>query len=671
MHMFREQAKTQSLMVSSHSADQVSPDVQIGNEPPMLGGDRKSAPDRREVSLRWLSGTALTGLTSTILMSAALFAALDGRELLAVPAEVATSDQLGLLSEDEVAEKGPRVYTATALKAELSDRRRMSVSMVTRVGDSDVIRTKPFEHVQIALAAGHSTDKTYPAFNPLNIFSDGSEPETVEEDGQSIIYGANVETEVEVRIADFSFSDDIPADSLALSDTEAEEIVRETAAILTDGTVQLASLHYVDPFRFGIADPGLASGLGLASAARIVPENMSVAARENKGKSSFLAFDEDLIELSDAGDIAPILEETGYGRAPGMAAALETLLRAKTLKAGHAIRLGLQETGNGAEIVRASVYSGTNHQLTIALNDRRQYVPAPEPVDPGVMRQREGGAEIPVVAGRDMPSAYDAIYASVLSYELPESMAADIVRMVAADVDFRSPIRPTDRLELFFAVPEDTGVEAQDHELLFVEASFGGPVRTFYRFRSSDGVVDYYDGEGRSARQFLLRNPVPNGKFRSPFGKRKHPILGYVRMHWGVDWAAPRGTPIIAPGNGVVTKAGWVSGYGKQTVIRHANGYETSYSHQSKFAKGIGKGARVRQGQVIGYIGTTGLSTGPHLHYELAVNGNRVDPMRVRLPKGRVLAGDDLQAFLSERDRINALLGKDSEDPTVVAQVSE
>ena len=316
--MVRKEANSQSLMVASHSADHASPDIEIGNEPPMLDGDRKSAPDRREVSLRWLSGTALTGLTSTILMSAALFAALDGRELLAVPAEVATSDQLGLLSEEEVAEKGPRVFTATTLKAELSDRRRMDVSMVTRVGDSDVIRTKPFEHVQIALAAGHSTDKTYPAFNPLNIFSDGAEPETVEEDGQSLIYGANVETEVEVRIADFSFNDDIPADSLALSDSEAEEIVRETAAILTDGTVQLASLHYVDPFRFGIADPGLASGLGLASAARIVPENMSVAARENKGESGFLAFDEDLIELNDAGDITPLLEETGYGKAPGI-----------------------------------------------------------------------------------------------------------------------------------------------------------------------------------------------------------------------------------------------------------------------------------------------------------------------------------------------------------------
>ena len=148
---------------------------------------------------------------------------------------------------------------------------------------------------------------------------------------------------------------------------------------------------------------------------------------------------------------------------------------------------------------------------------------------------------------------------------------------------------------------------------------------------------------------------------------RRHPILGYSRMHWGVDWSAPRGTPIIAPGNGTVVKAGWSNGYGKQTIIQHANGYKTSYSHQTKFASGIKPGAKVRQGQIIGYVGTTGLSTGPHLHYEMWVNNTRVDPMRVRLPQGKVLGGSDLEAFKRERDRINALLKKGDEN-TVLAQ---
>jgi murein DD-endopeptidase MepM/ murein hydrolase activator NlpD len=139
---------------------------------------------------------------------------------------------------------------------------------------------------------------------------------------------------------------------------------------------------------------------------------------------------------------------------------------------------------------------------------------------------------------------------------------------------------------------------------------------------------------------------------------RRHPILGYTRMHSGVDWAARTGTPIMASGNGTVVYADWKSGYGRHIRIRHANGYETSYSHMSGFARGVHEGTRVRQGQIIGYIGSTGLSTGPHLHYEVLVNGRTVDPMRIRLPRGRVLDGRMLAAFEKERGRIDALMNR-------------
>ena len=193
-------------------------------------------------------------------------------------------------------------------------------------------------------------------------------------------------------------------------------------------------------------------------------------------------------------------------------------------------------------------------------------------------------------------------------------------------------------------------------------------MHTFYRFQMEGGAVDYFDQDGRSAKQFLLRNPVPNGQFRSGFGGRRHPILGYTRLHTGVDWSAPRGTPIIASGNGIVEKAGWAGGYGRQTIIRHSNGYETSYNHQSAIARGVVPGARVRQGQVIGYVGSTGLATGDHLHYELMVNGRKVDPMRVRLPVGRVLKGGDLEAFKRERKRIDDLLRQEDKDGLKVAR---
>ena len=142
---------------------------------------------------------------------------------------------------------------------------------------------------------------------------------------------------------------------------------------------------------------------------------------------------------------------------------------------------------------------------------------------------------------------------------------------------------------------------------------------------------------------------------RSGFGLRKHPILGSVRQHTGVDWAAPLGTPIYASGNGTVEKVGWESGYGKYVKLRHSNGYETAYGHMTAFAKGIVAGGRVRQGQVIGFVGSTGLSTGPHLHYEILVNGRFVDPMRIRLPRGRALDGPMLATFEKERDRLDGL----------------
>ena len=173
-----------------------------------------------------------------------------------------------------------------------------------------------------------------------------------------------------------------------------------------------------------------------------------------------------------------------------------------------------------------------------------------------------------------------------------------------------------------------------------------------------DGLVDYYDETGKSAKKFLVRKPVLSGIMRSGFGLRRHPILGYTKMHTGVDWAAASGTPIYASGNGTVEKVGWESGYGKYVRIRHTNGYETAYGHMTAYARGIDEGTRVRQGQVIGFVGSTGLSTGSHLHYEILVNGRFVDPMRIKLPRGRVLEGQMLASFEKERERLEGIMAR-------------
>jgi murein DD-endopeptidase MepM/ murein hydrolase activator NlpD len=428
----------------------------------------------------------------------------------------------------------------------------------------------------------------------------------------------------------------------------------------------VAALHYVDPERFGnsFATQALAGSYGV----RIVPENVSVAPREDTDETA-MAFAEEIIPFRADREITDALADSGYAGsdATAMAEAIAKMLNATTLKAGTVLRVGLEIRGDAARVVRTSVYNRTEHLLTIALNDHRQYVTTNEPEhNPELLMAFDDSA--PVARGT-LPTAYDGIYQAAYSYGMSRDMTKRLIKLLASDVDFQSRLNPSDRLEVLFSEPDSENHASDDSQLLYVAASFGGTTRNFYRFQMQDGTFDYFDGEGRSAKQFLLRNPLPNGKFRSGFGGRRHPILGYTRMHTGVDWSAPTGTPIIASGNGIVEKAGWTAGYGKQTIIRHANGYKTSYNHQSGFAKGVVPDARVRQGQVIGYVGSTGLSTGAHLHYELIVNGTKVDPMRVRLPVGRTLSGDELTAFKQEKGRIDDLLKEETGNGLKVASV--
>ena len=270
-----------------------------------------------------------------------------------------------------------------------------------------------------------------------------------------------------------------------------------------------------------------------------------------------------------------------------------------------------------------------------------------------------------------MPHVYEALYETALEQQIPKSLIDELVRIFAFDVDFQARVSPGDALEVFHSMPDPADKEARDGEVLFAALTLGGVTKRFYRYRTGDdGVVDYYDEEGKSAKKFLMRKPMSLGIIRSGFGWRVHPILGYRRLHTGVDYAAPRMTPIMAAGNGIVEKAGPTSGYGNFVLLRHTNGYETGYGHQSSFAKGIVPGARVRQGQIIGYVGSTGLSTGPHLHFEIRVNGSPVDPLRIRLPRGRVLEGELLGGFERERERIDALLATPGATPAKVASAA-
>ncbi|GGB13509.1 peptidase M24 [Brucella endophytica] len=637
--------------------------IDPGNEPPLITDGRRGPPDRREISARWLAGTFLTGITSSMLMGVALFAALDGREQLATPPELLARDDMQGPDAENDTTKGDRVVATTAVQKN-RDRRRFDVSTMQKVGEREVIRTRPFEFVRMTLAADHPGSRKYPPFNAMAIFSEGAPPAQSASTGQ--IYGAKVESEVSLKTSDFPLATAEFDTSSDLTADEVENVVRTTGLLLTDGDVQVASLHYVDPLRFGNSESpySLTSPLDV----RIIQENVSISPRAAPDAVS-AGFSEEVIPFREDEEMSDALAKAGYdgAHAAQMAEALGKLMNSTQLKAGSVLRIGVESRNDEDRIVRASIYDGTEHLLTVALDDRDQYVPSSEPEMTPLLRTAfDGSAPLPRIRG-DLPTVYDGVYRAALAYGMTETMTSQLVKMLASDVDLQATITPSDQIEAFFSLPEDSETAGEESEILYVAATFGGTTRKFYRYRAPDGTTDYYDQNGKSAKQFLLRNPVPNGIFRSPFGMRRHPILGYSRMHTGVDWAAPRGTAIIAAGSGVVERAGWTNGYGKQTVIRHANGYESSYSHQNAIAPGVTPGARVRQGQVIGYVGSTGLSTGPHLHYEVLVNGTRVDPMRIRLPDNKSLKGKELEAFKRERQRIDQLLDDQKDNGTKLA----
>ncbi len=239
-----------------------------------------------------------------------------------------------------------------------------------------------------------------------------------------------------------------------------------------------------------------------------------------------------------------------------------------------------------------------------------------------------------------------SLYVAAVDAKVPLPVLADLIQVFSFDVDFQRDIRRGDGFSLIYArYLDESGLAVRDGEIEVAAMTLGRKAMKFYRFETADRQIDYYDAKGRSARKALLRTPVDGARMSSRYGMRRHPILGYNKMHRGLDFAAPSGTPIFAAGNGIIERAGRYGAYGKYVRIRHNGTYKTAYAHMSRYGKNIHAGRRVKQGQVIGYVGTTGRSTGAHLHYEVLQNGGRVNPQKIKLPTGRQLAGKELAKF--------------------------
>ena len=248
-----------------------------------------------------------------------------------------------------------------------------------------------------------------------------------------------------------------------------------------------------------------------------------------------------------------------------------------------------------------------------------------------------------------------SLYKAATEQNIPPNTIIEFARIYGFQVDFQRDIRKGDKFQMMYEVFIDNQDKIiQTGEILFANLKLSGQDNSLYYFDKKN-VQGHYNKNGKSVQKALMKTPINGARLSSSFGMRKHPIDGFNKMHRGTDFAAPKGTPIMASGNGIVKKAGWCGGGGNCVKIKHNSTYETVYAHMSKFARGIKKGVRVKQGQTIGYVGSTGKSTGPHLHYEVIVNGKRVNSQKLKLPSGKILKGKDRELFETNKIKLNVL----------------
>ncbi len=633
---------------------QAPPSIELGNEPPLgLDGDVEEPIDRRRVSIRWLAATVLAAVAGGGLMGGAVYAALDGEYRFAQLPEFARQ---ALRAAGDRASSTTRKADRMSLLVDLSTARQtLRVSTTTRVADREIVRVRPFIRVASNLATGPTEfASSVPAFNPVKMMAeDDSRPE----DGPSV----EPTGELSIVMRDLM---QVPAAARIAANLRNEDVMYSVRQAMASNEAELRPT-----FTAGIGMPLTNMALGYAqekagpgdvSVLPNVAENLSSVPKSGTETTGGNTWSERTIVAKKGEGLTAILKE--LNAVPQATTALISAFGSRGrdggIAEGHRVRVLIDTLADGTiHPLRVSIFSDKGHEATVALGDNGRYVSVEEPREMDVASA--GADESEEGSGMRL---YQSIYETALRNEIPRPMIENIIRTFSFDVDLQRRVRPGDSFEILYA-----GDELDGNDVLFASLAFGEESRRYYRFLTEDdGIVDYYDEAGKSAKKFLVRKPMTGGIFRSGFGPRKHPILGYVRQHTGVDWAENTGASIFAAGNGTVLKAERDrGGYGLRVEIQHLNGYVTAYSHLSGFARGIQSGTRVRQGQVIGYVGNTGLSTGPHLHYEVMINGNFVDPMRIRLPRGRELEAKFLRDFEKERARIDSIIERGAAMPRV------
>lgn len=394
---------------------------------------------------------------------------------------------------------------------------------------------------------------------------------------------------------------------------------------------------------------GLFGGGAEARAADLAMERDAAARRAELTAftEAYLAHEARELRIENGETLAGLLTRAGASRAETNAAlaSIDDVFNPRRMRTGQQVSLFFKHDDGEAQLTGIAFRSDPGASVTANRTTA------------GGFEARQVQMPVTFEIARIAAPVERSLYGSALDLGATDREVAALADAFAYDVDFQRDVRPGDNFELVFErYYDDEGNTVRTGEMLFMSLESRRGLRAFYSFLApGDTRPDWYDSEGRSARRFLMKTPINGARLSSGFGMRRHPVLGYSRMHRGTDFAAPTGTAILAAGDGTVVRAGPFSTYGNYVRVRHANGYETAYAHMSRFARGVRAGARVRQGQVIGYVGTTGRSTGPHLHYEVLRRGQQVNPMTLRVANGRNLTGRARELFEIERDRIDTL----------------
>lgn len=647
--------------------------VELGVEPAIeLDGERHTFFDRRRVSLRWLGGTVLTGLMGAVLIGAAIYAALDHQSNFAEAPLPAAPVRKEVAETGINPRKGDRLVKPVDIVAA---KQTFKVQTPVKIGDREVMHTRTLTRVETTLltaSAGFADD--VPAFNPLKLLADArnpvdTPPEPVQDDADVTwatrdFSAANLSAAVALSAEEVDAQVAEQVKSTNVSSSRAFSLPSQLLLSRTSRANDIGALAYANP------SDGVTRSPFSSIEVRWVPENVTSIPRYTP-PGGISQMDERLIIVRHGESFENLLMTAGVPRATVQA--IDNALNAKPgqppVAEGRRLKLLFADTdGPGKDLVlaRISIYADETLEASVALKDDGTYMRLPAEgggaaAQAAPQKPRSGDDDDDDGTGMRL---YNALYETGLKQDIPRPVIDDLVRIFANDVDFQRGVTGGDSFVAFY----DEGDEGEaGKELLYASITARGETYRYYRFQTpDDGLVDFYDQNGRSTRKFLVRTPILNFKITSGFGVRFHPILGYSRPHTGVDFAAPIGTPIFAAGNGTIINAGWNPAYGRRIEIQHANGYVTTYNHMSGFARGAVQGARVKQGQTIGYLGQTGLATGPHLHYEVLVNGHFVDPMKVKLARTREFDGKMLAQFMKERDRIEDLMSK---APNAASQV--